>query len=537
MNAARGRDGGLPNPLEHESPARRAGVLRPAALWCLTVLAASILYVATSDGQPQWQDSGEMLVRILTDKIEHPLGVALTHPLHFYLGRLSLWLMPGLEPALAITIGASAIPAAIGIANVALAIWIPTRRLMAVLPPTAALMLSHTYWQHATITECYGATMSLLGGELIALALYATTGEARWLLLMVLCNGLGISNHLLAGLVTPVNAALVLLAVRRGRLTATLAAAALALWLLGTLPYVLVASEHWRLHGDLMATLRSATVSGWAAEVTNLSINSAQVLLGAGYIVFNFPGLTVPLALAGLLWRKWPPVLRWALAAQLALFLLFAIRYPVRDAFAFFFPAYMVLTVLAGLGLERLRRSWKPRTVKLTVAAATITALWTPLVYWSATETARSLSLLPEMVQNKPYRDGYATFFLPWGCARNYGQPLNEEITRLVGTNGLVVIEDRMMLWSPTYGTITGGLAPGVVVRFIDLFHPSPHLEDDLEALRSDLRSYWKERRPVVLVPRDRDAPFVHVPGARWARHGDIYCLEHYADPEPSESP
>lgn len=510
-----------------------AVVRQAAALWCLTALLASILYIATSDGQPQWQDSGEMQVRILTNEMHHLRGLVLTHPLHFYLGRLSLWIMPGLEPALAITIGTSAIPSAIGLANMALALWILTRRLLAVLPPALALLLAHTYWRHATVTECYGVSVVLLSGEWIALALYVTRTDARWLIPMALCNGLGVSNHLLAGLATPIDAVLVLLAVRRGKLPAGLALVSLAVWVLGVLPYAWVAFEHWREHGDLLGTLRSATVGHFAGEVTNVRIGPAELLRGVGYIVYNFPGLTIPLALAGLWWRDASRVVRGVLAAELLIFLLFAIRYRVNDAYAFFFPVYMVLTLLAGLGLERLARSWTPRAMRLIVAAALLTALWTPLVYWAATEVVRSLGLLRALVQNKPYRDGYQTFFLPWGCAKNHGRALNEAVARLAGEDGLVIVEDDVVLHGLRYGKVTGMLAAGVIVQRFDLFHPSNDDNDDLEAIRLCVRRYWQEGRPVVLVPRDRDAPLVRVPGATWARRGDVYCLEHYADPPP----
>lgn len=72
------------------------------------------------NGSPgrQWQDSGWQRCRIVTGQIDHQRGLALVHPVQYYLGRLAIR-RPGIEPALAIT-WVSSIAGAVAVANVAL---------------------------------------------------------------------------------------------------------------------------------------------------------------------------------------------------------------------------------------------------------------------------------------------------------------------------------------------------------------------------------------------------------------------------------
>ncbi|MGB0715468.1 MAG: hypothetical protein ACPGXK_06300, partial [Phycisphaerae bacterium] len=48
---------------------------------------AAILYVATAARGIQWQDRGAFVMRVLENKPLNELGLALSHPLHFYISR------------------------------------------------------------------------------------------------------------------------------------------------------------------------------------------------------------------------------------------------------------------------------------------------------------------------------------------------------------------------------------------------------------------------------------------------------------------
>ncbi len=62
-----------------------------------------ILFAATANRGPQWQDSGWHIWRVVTHDISHPLGLALAHPLHHWLGRLAVWFNV-VEPCFAVTL-------------------------------------------------------------------------------------------------------------------------------------------------------------------------------------------------------------------------------------------------------------------------------------------------------------------------------------------------------------------------------------------------------------------------------------------------
>lgn len=171
-------------------------------IWLIAFLVAALLYGATADYGPQWQDSGWQQWRILTGEIDHPAGLVVTHPLQFWLGRLFL-ILPFGHPAGRSTL-VSVLGGAIAIANLAAFGWIVTRRLSAAAIPAIALMLSHTFWQHATHTESYTLVAAVLTFEWICVAMRCLGGSRWWLVAAMAANGLGVANHLLAGLSTPI---------------------------------------------------------------------------------------------------------------------------------------------------------------------------------------------------------------------------------------------------------------------------------------------------------------------------------------------
>lgn len=536
----------------------------PAAalrLWLAWSLCASTLYVVTADGQPQWQDSGEIQVRILTGELRHYWGLALAHPLTYWLGRLAL-LLP-LEPARAITIVVSAVPAGIAIGNLALAAWIVTRSRTAACIAAAALMLSHTYWQNATITECYGATVLLLSGEWVFLALYAARGDARWLVPLALCNGLGVSNHMLAALATPVDAALIL-AVLFGRRREPgapesseppedpsvmaevrapglaslpwkhrLAALAAAAWIVGAMPYLALIAAEAVETGSLSRALVSATVGGYGGKALNTELHAGHMLIGIAFPLYNYPGLTIPLAIYGAFWKAVPRAFRLTLAAQTAIFYVFAVRYRVPDAHSFMFPAYMCAALLSAAGVARAARMMARRASRAVVALAAVTALWPPLVYTGVYRFLSGRGLLRGMFQNKPYRDGYATWLLPWGCARGYAIRLNEAVFPLASPGGLVLLEDDMMHWGLRYAQITGRADPAVQIEIVPRSPGGENIDEWVWYFQNVTRRAAAEGRPIVLVPLSRDRPADVIPGARWERRGDVYLFRGMTEDGP----
>lgn len=547
-----------PAPLHDVDRPLRAGLLALAAF-----LVAFVLYALTADGGPQWQDSGEMQIRILTGQLDNWRGLALVHAPHYYLGRVSLALLPGVEPARAITTIASGLPAAIGIACIVAAIAIVTRSRLAAILGGAMLMLSHTYWQHATVTECYGVTMACLGAEWLCLAMFARTGETRWLAAMAAANGFGITNHMLAALATPAGAGLTLWAASKSKMPARLVSTVALAWLVGLAPYLAMMSVKAEEIG-VAGAVKSALVGEYGPKAMNTALEARDLTLAAGYVAYNFPNLALLFAVMGLVSRRWPGVFRWTVAAQFSVFLIFAVRYKVPDAYAFFFPAYMAIAVLAGLGIANLRgngrltkpaigrfhtsesagadfaarstvpetlpphdRSTRPlgqSTARATlILVAAFTAFWQPLVYVGAAKVLESRGLFASLVGNKPYRNGYTAFFLPWGCARDYAWKLNDRAFELAGPDGLILLEDEMAEFSLPYSQLTRGAPTGVTIRVLKW--PEDERLRPQEAVARDelVRRFLEERKPVVLMPRDRDRPDPVIDGVEWRRVEDLY--------------
>ncbi len=500
-----------------------AGANSAPRWWCAFFIIAILLYAMTANRGVQAQDSGWQQYRIVTGQLEHPHGLALCHPVQYYLGRLAIRI-PGLAPAFAITL-VSTLAAAVAIANLAATIILLTRRATATVIAVTALMLSHTFWQHATHTESYTLAAALLTGEWLCLASFAVTGKTRYLLLTALLNGLGTATHLLATLALPVDVAVVIWAVVSGRCARRTAVAAALLWLLGTLPYsglVLATMLHT---ADIPATLASALFGGYAGDVLNVRMDGRGLALSAAYVAYNFPGLTVPLALLGIYAaRRTTAAPRWLarlLTAELVIYALFVIRYPIPDQYTFFFPAYLLLTLLAGLGLARLLALPANTFRSVVVMLAALTAVWTPIVYLGTCSILRSRGLLTNLTKHKPYRDGHRAFFVPWGLGADHAEALNQAVRQLAGSHGLVLVEDHMQSFGLHFAQVVGELPATVTIREMPRDTTDQVVFQRLEVVNEHLLA----ERPVLLVPHHRDRPAADLPGAQWERCGDIYRL------------
>lgn len=489
-------------------------------LWLVVFAAALTLYVATADRDVGWSDSGWHQVRIVSGELVHPRGLALTHPLHFFLGRAALWL-PGLEPAFAITL-VSCVAGAVAAANVAAVVALLTRRVLAALVAAAALALSHTFWQHATHTETYALAAALLSGEWLCLAAFATSGRPRSLVWAALLNGLGLSNHMLASLSTPFTVGVVLWAVLRGRAPRWTLPAAAAAWLGGAALYLSLIAATAVATGDLGGALRSALFGTYAREVLNTSLGLRGLGLSLGFVAYNLPGLTIPLALYAALANRIAP--RWLMRVwlgELVVYTLFVVRYAIVDQYTFFFPVYMLLTVLAGVGLAQALASWRRPAAAAVALLAALSALWTPPVYAGAAQFMRVRGHLASLMGNKPYRDGYAEFLTPWGQP-GFTAALNRQVFELAEGRGLILVEDDMIVYGPLYERALGRVEPRVEIALL-----VEYLADaGGGGPRARLLQALREHRPVVGVPRDRDRFDAKIDGARWARRGDVYVLE-----------
>jgi len=337
-----------------EASPRHDGVSPRAVIraWSVVFLGFAVLYALTASRGIQWQDAGTHVVRILTGELSNPLGLALSHPLHFWLGRAALWIGLG-EPAYAITL-VSAVAGAVAVANVFGCVVTLTGRRDAGVAAAVALGLANTFWQMSTLAECNTLTVALLSGEVWAMVTYLQGRRIGFLCLAFLFNGLGIANHMQAALTSPLLFAILIYAAAVRRVRVRYALGVVCVWIVGTLPYtgfvVLTAVRS----GDVRGTLGSALFGNtYASAVLNVRPSWRQAAIVIGFVMLNFPNLTLPLFVRSFFRRSRGTLsvacYRFLLAA-LAVHALFALRYHVVDQHTFFLPMYVVVTILAGLG-------------------------------------------------------------------------------------------------------------------------------------------------------------------------------------------
>ncbi len=469
----------------------------------------------------QWQDSGWQQCRIVSGQLNHPLGLALTHPVQYYLSRAATKLLP-IEPAIAITM-VSCIAASIAIANIVLIVLLCTRNRWAALIAGSGLMLSHTFWQHATHTESYAIVTALLTGEWLCWIIYFVGGRRSSILGVAFLNGLGVANHLLASLATPVNAIMIILLIRRKAIGKRYALAAPALWILGSLPYSLLIITTFLDTGDLSGTLRSALFGNYASEVLNTQNVLKPVLFGIGYWLYNFPNLILLLAIVGLFRRTYmPKIFSRSLKTLLVIYLLFVLRYSVKDQYTFFLPVYALTAIFAGFGFAGFVAESNRKRMRVWTAVCLITILWTPAFYVLTASVLEKKQAISSMVGNKPYRNGYKAFFYPWGAGQDHATKLNRHAFSLAQPNGLILLERGMIRFALEYEIILGRVPEGVEIVFFSM-RDEP---EEVDRIRAILVQYAGENRPVVLIPENRDRPQTCVPEAVWKRDGDLYVLE-----------
>jgi len=483
--------------------------------WCAVLVVGLLLFSATANRGAQWQDSGYIILRIATQQLDNPLGLALVHPLHHWIGRAFVAITGGMiEPCFAVTL-VSVFAGAVTVANIYGCVLLLGRRRFAAMFGAGSLMVAHTFWQMSTRTESYTLVTALMTGECWLLIAYVLTKNKRYLWGMLLLNGLGLANHMLASLTTPVLVVVVLLALRRREIRARDAVVGGALWLVGSLPYTgLVLLELVR-SGDFAGTLRSALFGhAYAGDVLNASMSVRFASISAAFIVLNFPNLLLPAACYGLMrgiWQTVPPLAARCLLAGLVIHAFFVLRYSIADQYTFFLPMYAYLCMFGGAGLASVRR-WESRGARQSVSvAAVVMFLLTPVACVMGASVARDRNVLASMARNKPYRDDYTYLFVPWSSADDSAERMSRQAVDLAGGGGLILVEDEMASFAVKYAAVRSG---------------NKEIDVTIDWTGADIAQAASEKRDVVLVPASVDKPPAQPPVGSWIPQGDLYLLE-----------
>ena len=491
------------NQVSPTPPARR---WRAAAGWWVTFLLGVMLYGLTANRGAQWQDSGYHILRVVTHEVVNPLGLALSHPLHHYLARTLVSILP-VEPCFAVTL-ASALAGAIAVANVFGCIVSLTGSRLSGAFGAASLAVAHTFWQMSTVAETYTLAAALLSAECWCVSLFIKHRRQDWMVLAFLFNGAGVWNHMLAVLTTPV---LILTAVLASkfeiRISKKCILFGLGAWVWGAHPYLRLILQQYQSSHDFWATLQSALFgNAYRNAVLNVSVSLSGLAIACGFVVMNFPNLLLPFALFGARSTQVPMLARRALLAVVGIHAIFVLRYSVVDQHTFFVPMYAVLAILGGVGFAA-ARSWS--WGKLVRGAAVLFLLATPILYAFLPAVARHYQVLQGRERHKPYRDDYVYVFTPWSVAETSADRMAREAVAQAG-DGLLVVEDRMAEFAVKYVARRAG---NPLLRIVG------PLED------RTIRDAARFPPNVVLVPKRSGVPLPVMEGCVWNPVGELYLL------------
>jgi hypothetical protein len=428
------------------------------------------LYAATAQRGVGWQDSGEFQYRVLVGDYYWHAGLARSHPLYILIARGFAMCFPAADRFYAINL-CSGVGMATALAFLAALIWRLTASRRQVMLAVAFLGLSHMAWWMATIAEVYTWSLAALMAELYILSRYLSQRRGCWLAALFAVNGLHLALHNTAWLSLPVYLLLLSgflrgnaghaqrharrfgcgfdresgstelsgasfqdaaalpeadkpLATRLGWL-----ATAVAAWLAGAGPLVVLAVQEAVRTGEGLATLQSLLFgTGYQARVLGLQApvwrQAAANFALAGVSLLNPCWL---LALPGV-WRARPVKMRVPLLALTALHLLFWIRYFVPDQATFVLPMLGLLAVWIGIGhapnsscmasdpCGAPRRTWgglspRGRAGLVWLVAGVGCAVCGPLLLRAAVD-ARGTAI--NRSRSLPFRNEARYWLLPW---------------------------------------------------------------------------------------------------------------------------
>ena len=427
-------------------PTSPTGSRGGAVLWLAVAGLMLGLYAATAQRGPAWQDSGIFQWRILGFDLTGKFGLALAHPLLIILGK-ALSLLPLGPLAFRLNL-ASALCGAVTVANVALLV----RRLSPGRPVAAwvaagFLGLAHTPWWLSTICESQMVFAALFTTSLHVLVSLVRRPTANLALLLGAINGLALLAHNLALLALAVYGLTVISLCVRGRLRWYAVALLAAGWLVGSAGMLVLVARQAAATGLIPAVKSALFGQSWQSDVLGGSV--VAVRMGVGYILYNFPNVALVLAAGGLWALRKAPMrpLRWCFCGLTAIYLMFAIRYQVMDQFMFFVPFYVMVAVLAGVGLGSLR----PGAYKWAAPVALAGLLAVPALYAAMPSIARSAHLAVPGRKDLPFRDPARYWLSPWKAGENSAGLFARAALADVPAGGMIIADSTSLyplLWT-----------------------------------------------------------------------------------------
>lgn len=401
--------------------------------------AAGVLYVMSCAPGVLWQDSGLIQYRVWHNDIEGNLGLALAHPL-FYIIAIAAKYIPLGEFGYRVNL-TNALISAFAVANLFLLLALWLRSAVPAVVGAMTLAISHTFWQHAAMPEVYNLSMALLLLELVILFQYAKTEQLRWLYGLAFVNGLAMANHMFASIPLACYLVLVVMLMRRRRITGRQILVMTFFWILGALPYEYLIIKDIVVGGDFWLTISSAAFGvSYKHNVLNVSLSGRIIKENLMWIALNFPTPNALLAFVGIFAIHSSCRKRWfanIILALSALFLLFAFRYTVVDRYVFFIPFYCMASILIGVGAASFLSR---RRNKIIGRAMIVLSLLTIPAYIAAPAVAERLKVMTRP-RTIPYRNDYTYFLRPWKTGDRGAEQFAVEVFNLVEPNAAILAD------------------------------------------------------------------------------------------------
>ncbi|HUU98534.1 MAG TPA: DUF2723 domain-containing protein [Phycisphaerae bacterium] len=406
--------------------------------YLVALLAALVFYLVSMAPGPLWQDSGLAQVRVLQGDLHGNFGLALSHPLYYVLA-IGFQYLPLGESAFKTNL-VSAVFGALTVANAFLLLRVVTRRRTPAVVGALSLAVAHTFWQHCALAEVYTVSTALLVTELLCLRQYARHGNSRWLVLLFLTNGVGVSNHVLAVLSLACYGIMLLwLLLRRKVAVNTVILSGLA-WLLGAGLYLGMILGEIMSGAGVGETARSALFgSHYERYVLNLVPGGRLLVNSLQYLALNFPTPVALLALTGLLALPTmrPRLFARVLGGLLVVHLLWAVRYDVVDQYTFFIPSVVLIALLIGVGAERFLQRRRARWRGVLIVGALLPAI----VYIPLPQIARAAGLKTGVSRKVPYRNEYKYFLHPWKTGYRGAEQFADELCEALPPGAVLVAD------------------------------------------------------------------------------------------------
>lgn len=435
---------------------------RAGTQYLLVLFCAFVLYAATCAPTVLWQDSGLFVYRIWHNDLQGKLGIALAHPVYIMLGVVAK-LIPVGELAWRINM-LSAIFGAIAVANLFLLLRLWLDKVWPAVISAVTLAVSWTFWQNAVIAEAYTLYAAQLFTELLVLLQYIQTKRTGYLCLLGLLNGLAIANHLWGVFPLACYGVYILSLLLKRRIGLKVLIVFVALWIVGAAPYEYLIVKNVIATGDIKGTIESALFGNiWQGAVLNTNLSARVFLENMVFIALNFPTPNFVLLLIGaaVLYKKAPSrAFANIILAAAVLYFVFAFRYTVPDRHVFFLPFYCLAALFIGLGAEWLLA--RCGSVRIAVLV-TLMALLPVASYFVTPQIARKYYKGLAERRQRPYRDEYTYWLVPWKTGYNGAERFATEALQSV-EQGAVVYAYTTDVHPMLYMQQVKGLRPDVKI-------------------------------------------------------------------------